>query len=155
MPNWYASREQTKRALKLSGTESDAIIDYHIEAASREIDRELGVRSGVFIPETKTRQFSWPQDPDAEERFVLSYVLRLDEWLLSVSAITSENGVITVPTAEVFLEPVNEGPPYTRLEIDKATTDANALFAADESNQRAARVAGSWGYSADTKGAGR
>jgi len=155
MPNWYASREQTKRALKLSGTEADATIDYHIEAASREIDRELGVRSGAFVPETKTRQFTWPQDSDAEDRFVRSYVLLLDEWLLSVSGITSENATVTVPTSEVFLEPVNEGPPYTRLEINKATTDGNALFAAGESNQRAVRVTGSWGYSADTKGAGQ
>src|SRR3990172_8035200 len=154
MPNWYASREQTKRALKLSGTEADATIDYHIEAASREIDRELGVRAGAFVPETKTRQYTWPQDPDAEERFVHSYILRLDEWLLSVSGITSENAAVTVPTSEVFLEPVNEGPPYTRLEINKATTDANALFAADESSQRAVRVTGSWGYTNETKAAG-
>jgi hypothetical protein len=137
--NWYTTREKVKAALEVAGTDANAAIDQHIEGASREIDRILGRR---FLPKTQTRRYRWPQGNGAGQ------VLYLDEDLISVSGITSENGDVTVPVGEVFLEPGNDGPPYSRIEIDTSTTDANAAFAAGDTPQRAVAVTGSWGYTA-------
>jgi hypothetical protein len=152
--NWYTGRESVKRAAGINGSAKDTIVDGHIEAASRLIDAELGMRVGYFIPETKVRYFNWSQDPDIASLYRRSYVLMLDEDLISLSGLTSDNGTVTIPTSEVNLEPVNEGPPYRRIEIDKATVDANARFAASTTTQQAIAVTGSWGYKATTKAAG-
>jgi len=157
MGNWYATREQVKRASEIKGTDSDAHVDRHIDAASRHIDRILGLREGVFIPKTQTRNFNWPQDGDVDDRHRNGYTLYLDEHLLSISGVTRDGDTATaVPTADIFLEPANEGPPYTRLELDRSSTDADATFATTISttNQRAVRVAGSWGYGNATEAAG-
>ena len=151
MSNWYCTRESVKDAIKTTGALRDALIDQHIEASSREIDRQLRRR---FIPKTQTRSFRWPQDSDVVSRNRDAYTLRLDEDLLSVSALTGEgDDVVTIPVTEIFLEPANEGPPYSRLEIDRATSDATAIFTAGDTSQRAIRVTGSWGYGNETKAA--
>src|SRR3972149_4488920 len=139
MGNWYTSRESVKRAAGINGSAKDTIVDSHIEAASRLIDAELGVRPGYFIPETKVRYFNWSQDPDVASLYRRSYVLMLDEDLISLSGLTSDNGTVTIPTAEVNLEPVNEGPPYRRIEIDKATGGAKARSAADSATTQDTR----------------
>src|SRR3990170_2036365 len=157
MANWYATREQVKRAGEIKGSDQDAQVDRHIEAVSRHIDRMLGLREGVFIPKTQTRNFEWPQDMDVEGRHRKGYVLYLDEHLISISSVTRDGDTATaIPTADIFLEPANEGPPYTRLELDRSSTDANATFASSVSttSQRAVRVAGSWGYKSATEAAG-
>jgi len=151
MSSWYTSRESVKRAAGINGATSDSVIDGHIEAASRLIDEELGVRAGYFIPETKVRYFNWPQDPDVENQ---KAVLYLDEGLISVSSITSENGDVTLVSGDYLIEPVNEGPPYQRIEIDKSSVTATAAFAAGDTTQRAIAVTGSWGYKVTTKAAG-
>jgi len=157
MGNFYATREQIKHAGDIKGPDQDAQVDRHIEAASRHIDRILGLREGVFIPKTQTRNFEWPQDAAVEDRHRNGYTLYLDEHLISISGVTRDGDTATaIPTADIFLEPANEGPPYTRLELDRSSTDANATFASTISttNQRAVRVAGSWGYKSATEAAG-
>src|SRR3990172_4412290 len=157
MGNFDASREQLKHAGDIKGSDQDAQVDRHIEAASRHIDRMLGLREGVFIPKTQTRNFEWPQDTGVEDRHRNGYTLYLDEHLISISGVTRDGDTATaIPTADIFLEPANEGPPYTRLELDRSSTDADATFATTISttNQRAVRVSGSWGYKGDTKAAG-
>src|SRR3989304_10437677 len=130
MGNLYASREQLKRAGDIKGPDQDAQVDRHIEAASRHIDRTLGLREGVFIPKTQTRNFNWPQDGDVDDRHRNGYTLYLDEHLLSISGVTRDGDTATAgPTADIFLEPANEGPPYTRLELGRPSPDADAPFA--------------------------
>src|SRR3972149_3645311 len=156
MGNWYASREQVKRAGEIKGSDQDAQVDRHIEAASGHSDRVLGLREGVFIPKTQTRNFEWPQDTDVEDRHRNGYTLYLDEHLISISSVTRDGDTATaVPTADIFLEPANEGPPYTRLELDPPPPAA-APFAPPISppTQGAVRVAGSWGYKSATEAAG-
>src|SRR3990172_5734626 len=101
MGNWYATREQAKRASEIKGTDSDAHVDRHIDAASRHIDRILGLPEGVFIPQTQTRNFNWPQDGDVDDRHRNGYTLYLDEHLLSISGVTRDGDTATaVPTAD-------------------------------------------------------
>src|SRR3989304_3454900 len=134
MSNLYTSREPVKRAAGINGAAKDTIIDGHIEAASRAIDHELGLREGCFIPETKIRYFNWPQDPDVslENRKAILY---LDEGLISVSSITSKNGDVTLAPWDYVLEPVNEGPPYQRIEIDKSAVTTTPAFPAGAPTQ--------------------
>jgi hypothetical protein len=141
----YTTRESVKGYLEAVGVAKNPLIDNHIDAATETIERELRRR---FIPFTATKKYNWPQENGQ------SGVLHLDHGLISLSGLTSQNGAVTVNTGEVFLEPVNEGPPYTRIELDKASTDANTEFAAGESTQRAIAVTGSWGDCADTVTAG-
>src|SRR3990167_3909924 len=155
--NWYATREQVKLATDIKGSDNDAQVDRHIDAAARHIDRILGLREGVFIPKTQTRNFNWPQDGDVADRNRNGWTLYLDEGLISISGVTRDGDTATaIPSADIFLEPANEGPPYTRLELDRSSTDANATFASTISttNQQAVRVAGSWGYKSATEAAG-
>ena len=143
MANWYLTREQFKGAIPKTGEAKDAAIDLVIEQASREIDALTNRR---FIPETKLRNYAWPQ---RNGRRV--YVIYLDEDLLSISALTKEGDDATViAAADFFLEPQGIGPPYNRIEIDLAST---SFFSAKNTHQRQIRVTGSWGYSDDTLGA--
>lgn len=144
MANWYSQRGLVKKAAGISGTDHDAQVDVHIEAASREIDALTNRR---FIPITATRSYKWGQ-PDARN----AYTLMLDEDLLSASALTKEGDDVTaIAAADYFLEPVNIGPPYHWIEIDLGST---AFFAAKDTHQRQIRVTGSWGWSNATKAAG-
>ena len=146
MANWYVGRSAAKRAVGIDGSDRNTVIDSHIEAASREIDALTNRR---FIPESKLRNFAWPQ---RNGRRV--YVVYLDEDLLSVDSngLTKEGDDATViATADFFLEPQGIGPPYHRIEIDLAST---AFFSAKDTHQRQIRVTGSWGFSDDTKAAG-
>ena len=142
--NWYATLEAVKRAVNLYGSERDSVISSCIEAASREVDNLTGRR---FIPKTETRRYRWPQ---REQRN--AYILYFDQDLLSVSAFTKDGDDATaIPAADYFLEPSNLGPPYSRIEIDLAST---SFFSAKDTHQRALRVTGDWGYGNDTKAAG-
>ncbi len=146
MPNWYASRDAVKRAAGIDGSAKDDQLDKFIESASREIDQMTNRPAGGFIPFTELRSFSWPQNNGRVS------VLFLDRELLSVSALTREGDDATVIlAADFFLEPVNLGPPYWRIEIDHSSS---AFFASKDTHQRAIRVTGSWGYSDDTDPAG-
>jgi hypothetical protein len=122
-------------------------IDIAAAHGSRQVDGLLAQREGVFIPETKTRKYDWPTK-------AASWKLRLDAWLIGVTSVKSDQGATTIPASDVFLEPFNDGPPYTTLEINRASDDADAFFSATDTPQRAIEVAGSWGYIGDTAPAG-
>ena len=147
MANFYAGRETVKHALKIDGSGSDSLVDRHIGAASRDIDRLCLGR--VFIPRTQTRAYRWP--PLQTYR---SHILDLDFDLISVTTLQTkaqDSSPTTIAASDYFLEPVNEGPPYTRIEIDLSS---NAAFEPGDTPQRAIEVTGSWGYGADTVSAG-
>jgi len=143
---WYISREATKAAVGLAGADLDSLIDSYIEAASEDIEAFLGRR---FIPETATKLFRWPP------RVGGGYVLQLDDLDLiavtTLKAAAQDASPITIVAADYFLEPVNSGPPYTRIEIDLSSV---AAFESGDTPQRSISVAGRWGYGEDTKAAG-
>jgi len=149
MPDWYCSREELKAAFDLPTDVRDTAIDIAIAEGSRAVDALLGRRDGAFIPRTQTRYYRW--DPPT---VAPTWRLWLDEWLISLTGLTGESGAVTIPVGDVFLEPVNEGPPYTWLEVDQSSSDASARFSAGNTRQRAIAVTGSWGFQADTVAAG-
>jgi hypothetical protein len=141
---WYTSREATKAAVRIDGAQINALVDAKVEAASEDIERLLGRR---FIPYTATKQYRWPSTRNRN-----AYCLELDEDLIAVTALTKATDDATaIAAADYFLEPVNTGPPYDRIEIDLSSSE---YFTWEDTPQRAVRVTGRWGYGEDTKAAG-
>lgn len=145
---WYASREQVKAAVGISGSEIHALLDSYIEAASEGIERLLESRGNPrFIPNTETRLYPWPQLSGNS----LTLYLKAD--LLSVTellAAAQDSSPTEIVSADYFLEPVNHLP-YRRIEIDLSSSSS---FFAGQTSQRSISVAGSWGHSNATKAAG-
>jgi len=139
---WYATREDVKASLDLKETaRANAQVDRAIEAASRTIE---GLCHRRFYPQTATRYFDWP------DQYARPWRLWLDDSeLISVTAVSS--GGVTIPTANVLLEPNRNGPPYNRLELD---LDTNAAFGGSSTPQRAITITGLWGYTNDESPAG-
>lgn len=144
MPNFYCSREQTKRAIPINGVTADRQIDRIIEAESRAIDRKL---RRWFIPRTETRLYRFPARNQGGSH------IWLDADLLSLTTLRSEaqnTTPTTIAATDYFLEPANE-PPYNRIEIDLSS---NSVFQAGDTPQRSISVLGSWGYDDETASAG-
>jgi hypothetical protein len=145
MPNWYATRESVKRAIRLNGNENDEAVDRLIEAASRDVDN---LTHRWFYAKTQTRVYRWPGI------YGNGNTLWLDADLISVSALKTkaqDSSPTTVSSSDYFLEPVNFAPPYSRIEIDISST---AAFESGDTSQRSISVAGSWGFAADTVSVG-
>lgn len=139
----YCTREDVKAALDLKETSrSNTLVDNAIESASRSIENLTNRR---FYPQDATRKFDWPNYQRARP-----WRLWLNQNdLISLTAVTS--GGVAIPTASVFLEPVNDSPPSTYIELDLSTT---ASFAIGPTFQRSLALTGTWGYSAVTAPAG-
>lgn len=146
MANWYASRENIKSAANINGAGRNAPIARQIEAASRRIDQ---MTRRFFLPQDETRLYRWP--PRQPGR---AHVLWLDQGLISVDTLQTraqDASPTTVPASDFFLEPANLGPPFTSIEIDLSSTSD---YEAGDTVQRSISVAGTWGYTADTRDGG-
>ena len=146
MPNWYVTRDSVKRAIRLNGNENDEAVDRLIEAASRDVDNMV---HRWFIPRTQTMSFRWPGVSGAGD---VLWLTDLD--LISVTTLQTkaqDSSPVTVAATDYFLEPVNFGPPYQKIEID---ISSNAAFESGDTSQRSIAIAGSWGFSNDTVTAG-
>lgn len=140
---WYCTREDVKSALDLKeSARSNSAVDRAIESGSRSVEGLLRRR---FYPQVGTRYFDWPSYQRA-----LPWRLWLDEnEIISLTSLTA--GGTSIPTGNVNLEPVNTGPPFTRLEINLGS---GSTFLSGSTYQRALAVAGVFGYSADEEPAG-
>ncbi len=129
----YATREDIKVALDSKETaRNNARIDEHLQAASREAESLCHRR---FYPEVATRYFPWPN-----YQYARPWRLWLDEHeLASATAVVS--GGTTIAAADYFLEPVNSGPPYDRVEID---LDSSAAFDSGNTHQRSIGITGTY-----------
>lgn len=117
-------------------------VDRAIGSASRAVE---GLTHRKFYPWTGTRYFPWPNN-----QYARSWRLWLDaDELISVSSLVS--GGTTIGPLDYFLEPINEGPPYTHIEID---LNSNSAFYSGSTHQRNIAVTGVFGHSADTEPAG-
>lgn len=134
----YCTVEMVRAALDATpAARLDAQILRACNAASRRVDTNLA-RS--FFPMAATRYFSWPPDDDSQPHVLW---LGRDE-AISVESITS--GGTVLDSSAWFLEPVNDGPPYDRIEIDLSSSSA---WSAGDTSQRAIAVTGVFGYGAD------
>jgi len=130
---WYCTREDVASAIDVKTTARDnGQVDRGIEAASRGVEAFLHRR---FAPTIATRKFDWPDDQMGR-----SYRLWLNQQeLITVTSITTGGHPIT----NYFLEPVNFGPPYNRVEINLAGGDA---FTTGATRQQNIVITGLFGY---------
>jgi len=139
----YATREDVKGALDFKeSARSNALIDAANEAAAEDIEGEL---NRTFYPQIATRLFDWPN-------FQRAYPWRL--WLNQfdlISLTAASSGGVAIPVGNIFLEPVNSGPPYTSIELDRSKTSA---FGQGPTPQRNISLSGTWGYTNLTVPAG-
>lgn len=135
---FYCTREDVKAALDSKETaRNNTLIDDAIDAASRSIE---GLCKRRFYPELATRYFEWPNYSFARP---WRLYLGKDE-LVSASAVVS--GGVTIAATDYFLEPSSVGPPYSSVEIDRASS---AAFNATTTSQRSVAITGLYGYTAD------
>ena len=138
---WYATREAVARATDVKASAHAWVqIDRGLDAGSRRIE---SLCHRKFYPQVATRYFAWPDYENGS--WGRPWQLWLgDNELISLTSLTS-NGA-AVPLANIYLEPVNTGPPYTRIELDRASS---AAFSGATGPQRAIAVTGVFGYTAD------
>ena len=147
MSNWWVSREAVKRAAEINGTSRDVFIDEAILGVSRALENRF---RRWFIPRTETRRYRWPRRVFS----IRSVELILDADLIAVTTLQTkaeDSSPTTISSSDFFLEPVNEGPPFSRIEIDESS---NASFEGGDTPQRTILVTGRWGHSEDTVTAG-
>jgi hypothetical protein len=132
----YANREDIKNALDTrSTTRTDAQIDRALASGSKAVN-DLCHR--LFYPQLGVRYFDWP---DENEPYGKSWRLWLHQHeAISVTSLVA--GGVTIPSSDYHLEPVNDGPPYTHIEIDRSS---NAAFGFVGTPQRAIVVTGVFG----------
>jgi hypothetical protein len=132
---WYATREDIKNELDVKETaRSNARIDRALEDATRRVE---GLCHRRFYPVQATRYFDWPPPSGGT-----SWILRLNHQEL-ISVATLASGGVTITSDQYNLEPVNDGPPYNRIEIKLS---GSASFGGGDTHQRDVQGAGLWGY---------
>ena len=131
---WYCTREAVKSALDSKETaRNNPAVDRAIASGARAIE---ALTHRTFAPELDTRYFPWPSTA-----YRSSWRLWLDQHeLVSVTSLAS--GGTTISSADYFLEP-SDGPPYTHIEIDRASS---ATFATGDTWQRNIAITGLFGY---------
>jgi len=139
---WYATREQVHRALDVAET---ARADWQIDRAlAGAVESVHGLLHRVFYPQLETRYFDWPNRQYARAWRIW---LEQDELIEVTSIVNGDSGVLG-PT-EYLLEPVNDGPPFTRLEINLASSAGFSPGAS--SHQRSIAVLGLYGGAPNTE----
>lgn len=137
MGTWYTTRETVKSALDSDSNtlSDDAQVDRAIEAASRSVEK---LCHRVFYPVSDTRYFNWPNYQHARP-----WVLWLDQdEVVSVNTLVA--GGVTIPSGNYFLESVNRGAPYRRIEMNVGTSSTFAP--GPQTWQRAIAITGVFGY---------
>lgn len=132
---WYATREDAASALD-TGTpwRMNRQVDNALENASRKVEGLLHRR---FYPELSTRYFDWPDLTRGP-----SWLLWLDaNELVSLTSATAAGDALDVN--DLLLEPQRYGPPYNRVETDRAS---NTVFTSADTSQRALGLTGVYGY---------
>jgi hypothetical protein len=145
----YCSRQTAMRAVDFrDGIDQNEAADRAIETASTNIDANL---HRVFYPTDATRYFDWPnQGGSGGGQYAYPWRLWLDQYdCVVLTAMTS--GGTAIPLDQVFAEPVNSGPPYTYLELDRSST---AAFGSGSTPQHSIALTGTFGYGADADPAG-
>lgn len=139
-----ATRERVADALDIShAAYRGPQIDQASAAAAETIAAAL--HWAHIHPVTATRYFDWPNTQTARPwRLWLE-----DQGLISLTSLTA--GGVTIATGDRLLEPVNDGPPFTRIDVDLAST---ASFQSGDTHQQAIAATGLWGIRNDEIPAG-
>jgi hypothetical protein len=131
----YCTLEQFKVAAGMKGVDQNNTILRLLASASRQIEKLL---HRFFFPIVQARAYEWPAPMQNT-----SLRLYLGADLLAPTTITSGGAAFT----QYVLQPYNEGPPYSRIEVDLSSDDT---FEQATIRQLSIIVTGKWGYCMDT-----
>ncbi|HEV7651341.1 MAG TPA: hypothetical protein VGP26_24590 [Actinophytocola sp.] len=136
MDPWYCTREQVKAALDSKETaRNNGQVDRAIGRGARSVDEQMHRRDGGFFPTVATRYFDWPTEYSSN-----GYRLWLDEHeLIELTSIEAGGTAIS----GYLLEPRNDGPPYSSVDINRSTSDT---FMHGDIAQRRMQLVGVWGF---------
>lgn len=148
----YCTREDVKRALDVMETARENWrVDRAIQSSARNIEKQL---HRVFYPNDTTCYFDWPNF-----NYAYPWRLWLDQYNLAAIPTMVTTGTAggtlageTIPLSACNFEPVNEGPPYTYLELRR---DLNYAFGVGPTPQRDVGIMGTFGYWLETDGGGQ
>lgn len=131
----YCTREDVQLALDVKSTSrTSGQIDRAIADVSEDID---GSMHRMFYPLQAVRKFDWPDYPT-----VGAFPWRMwleDKEVAIVDSVVS--GGVAIPPSGYLLEPVNDGPPYDRLDINLGS---NSAFSSGVTWQQSLLVTGTF-----------
>lgn len=130
----YTTVETVSNALDITETATQG--PQILRAIAGATSAVYGITKRFFFPAHTTVKFDWPNRQTAETWRVWFYAN--DLW--SLTAVTA--GGVSIPTANIILEPNWEGPPYTSAQIDLST---GSSFSAGNTFQQALAFTGLWG----------
>jgi hypothetical protein len=143
----YCTREMVMMALDIKLTARSAnAVDRAIETAADNIDGQMG---RVFFPEDKTCKFDWPDPSGAPAWRLWLERNEIADIVTKVPVVTSGGNVI--PASSLLWYPPNQGPPFTRVEIDQSQT---ASFGQGPTSQLDIAINGTFGFWTLTNPAG-
>jgi hypothetical protein len=127
--------------------------------ANEQVDRAImsaaetveGLTQRRFYPEDATRKWDWPNF-----QFAYPWRLWLGQYELAAPATSIVSGTflpvpVVIPINAVIFHPVNEGPPFTRIELRR---DLNNTFGGGQTPQLDIGITGTFGYWTKTRAAG-
>jgi len=134
--NFYVTREEVYDAMDfkaslISAKRIDSAIAWASRGTENLVDRK-------FYPQIATKSFDTPFGG------VLHF--EMPDMLVSVSGVVS--GATVISPSDYFVEPINYGPPFDRLELDRSS---GASFVTQGTTQNAVAVSGVWGYDFNTE----
>jgi hypothetical protein len=145
----YCTRDDLRRALDVTlSSSSDDRLDRAIVAAAEACE---ALTQRKFHMMDTTASFDWPNF-----QYAYPWNLYLDNWELAATPTLVVTGSllpspITIPTSNYILQPVNDGPPFTWLELRR---DLNSAFGYNPTPQNDIAITGTFGYWAKTRAAG-
>lgn len=143
----YVTREEVMDAFDVKEAANRfAQVDEAIASASDDVDGWLNRHKHGCAPVLATRYFDWPS-ADYARAYRLWF---MENELIEATSITAGGQTLAVDT-DLFLEPVNSGPPYTYAEINLT---GQSSFDNSGTRQRAVQIQGKWGLEDEQAPAG-
>lgn len=146
----YCTREQVRRALDVTrAVYNNDQIDGAILSAADKVDKRCARR---FYPVDATYKFDWPN-----YQYAYPWRLWLDHYEMAAQPTQVVTGTflptpVVIPINAVIMQPVNQGPPFTSLELRR---DLSNAFGANTTPQLDIGITGTFGYWMQTRAAGQ
>lgn len=143
----YATRRMVKSATDVQTTaDYDAQVDSALESAAESVD---GLCHRRFYNAIQTTYFDWPNFQRAYPWRIWFDASELADTTVNVPVVTS--GGIVIPAANILWGPWNYSPPFTFMEINRATSSSYGL---GDTPQKDVAVTGLHGYWNKSRSAG-
>jgi hypothetical protein len=145
----YCNRDDVRRALELKqAAYASAQIDRAILSATESVE---GLTQRKFYPEDTTKKFDWPNF-----QYAPPWKVYLDHNELAAQPSSVTTGSLTtlpqtIASGQYICHPINDGPPYNRIELRR---DLTVAFGNNPTPQLDIFITGTFGYWTKTSPAG-